>query len=354
MSSVVQPMKSNGSQSKSALFTQNALALPDLRPWAAYVIGHNSTLLRVWQYLSWVWNGRLDTESGVPCSIEEIERGMHIMSDDIPERARAMLKLACKRFALVNKQPPTVPFGHENDWAYWFTDDESTGYPEWDKLVSRASDALGETSPWHGWYQLGVTVATFQKELFIRYKPQEFPSIQPVVRAADALFERGWRGVQEIDRLASYARNTPWMPTQQILAIVVETPDCYLTVDRDPSDISILLLRQAVRLNQQLRATLHEGTRVLRECHEESPLAELKPQEQLVLTSFQKSILEALNGQGLTKPKLADKLKCEERRLYKNGGIKDLMAAGLVANKRGVGYYRPDAPPHGTVQWYKA
>ena len=38
-----------------------------------------------------------------------------------------------------------------------------------------------------------------------------------------------------------------------------------------------------------------------------------------------------------------DSLLCEDSRLYKTGGIKELRALGYVKNKRGVGYYRPDA-----------
>lgn len=69
-----------------------------------------------------------------------------------------------------------------------------------------------------------------------------------------------------------------------------------------------------------------------------------------VPTPLQKNILESLDGTALTKTPLA-KVVCggEWQRLYKPGGIKELKAAGLVDNKRGVGYFRPDAPPPGSV-----
>ncbi len=65
-----------------------------------------------------------------------------------------------------------------------------------------------------------------------------------------------------------------------------------------------------------------------------------------VPTRLQTAILDALNGRNLTKQKLADAVAAGEgRRLYKPGGIKELRALGLVDNKPGVGYFRPDAPP---------
>ena len=63
------------------------------------------------------------------------------------------------------------------------------------------------------------------------------------------------------------------------------------------------------------------------------------------LTPLQQDILRALDGQALKKEKLAEKLKIDPARLYRNGGIKELVTKGLVCHKEGVGYYRPDAPP---------
>lgn len=69
-------------------------------------------------------------------------------------------------------------------------------------------------------------------------------------------------------------------------------------------------------------------------------------EEQFVPNNFQLGILKALNGRALKKTQLADEL-CggEGTRLYRQGGIKQLMEHKLVANKARLGYYRPDAPP---------
>ena len=67
-----------------------------------------------------------------------------------------------------------------------------------------------------------------------------------------------------------------------------------------------------------------------------------------MLTPLQQRIRAALDGHALKKQPLANVVSAGEgTRLYKRGGIKELVAAGLVARAKGIGYYRPDAPPRG-------
>ena len=64
------------------------------------------------------------------------------------------------------------------------------------------------------------------------------------------------------------------------------------------------------------------------------------------LTPLQMKILEALKERTMKKNGLADMLTAREgRRLYKPGGIMELMDKGLVANKPGIGYYSVEFPP---------
>lgn len=70
-----------------------------------------------------------------------------------------------------------------------------------------------------------------------------------------------------------------------------------------------------------------------------------------VPTPLQARILKALTNQALAKQALANGVcSGEGSRLYRNDGIKELMELGLVKNRRGVGYYRPDAPPPGAIE----
>jgi len=71
-----------------------------------------------------------------------------------------------------------------------------------------------------------------------------------------------------------------------------------------------------------------------------------------VPTPFQTSILAVLNGRAMKKQQLAVAVCGGEDNgnlLYRPGRITELRQNGLVANKRGIGYYRPDAPPLGAI-----
>jgi hypothetical protein len=72
----------------------------------------------------------------------------------------------------------------------------------------------------------------------------------------------------------------------------------------------------------------------------------LAGQPEFIPNDFQWAILKALQGRALKKQQLAAEV-CggEGTRLYRKGGIKELMAARKVANKPRFGYYRPDALP---------
>jgi hypothetical protein len=74
------------------------------------------------------------------------------------------------------------------------------------------------------------------------------------------------------------------------------------------------------------------------------------PCETITLAPLQQRIIATLNHKALKKQPLADVVCAGEgTRLYKPGGIKELVAVGLVAHANGVGYYRPDAPPQNLV-----
>lgn len=62
-------------------------------------------------------------------------------------------------------------------------------------------------------------------------------------------------------------------------------------------------------------------------------------------TKLQKEILEALAQKALRSRPLAKLLGIDQPRLYKAGGIKELMVIGKIARHDRLGYYRPDSPP---------
>jgi hypothetical protein len=60
---------------------------------------------------------------------------------------------------------------------------------------------------------------------------------------------------------------------------------------------------------------------------------------------LQRRMLCALKNRSLRNKVLAREAKCAPRSLYRLGGVKGLINAGLVNHHKSVGYYRPDAPP---------
>lgn len=64
------------------------------------------------------------------------------------------------------------------------------------------------------------------------------------------------------------------------------------------------------------------------------------------LTDLQKKIMRALWCKSLGKDALGEAVSKDPSVLYRRGGVKELLALGLVKNNRKIGgYYRPDAPP---------
>lgn len=63
-----------------------------------------------------------------------------------------------------------------------------------------------------------------------------------------------------------------------------------------------------------------------------------------VWTNLRIRIYDKLDGRALTADSLASELKYDRSSLLQRG-IKPLIEEGLIKNLRGLGYYRPDAPP---------
>lgn len=69
------------------------------------------------------------------------------------------------------------------------------------------------------------------------------------------------------------------------------------------------------------------------------------------MNEIQQNIFAVLKGQAMKGGKLADKVCAgDARRLYsrgkkKPGLLKEMITAGLIEHKHGLGYFRPDAPP---------
>lgn len=73
------------------------------------------------------------------------------------------------------------------------------------------------------------------------------------------------------------------------------------------------------------------------------PTADDTQADRFIPTAFQRAILDALDGRALRTDALGAVVGDRGRLFRKPGGIQELVAQGLVANHKRLGYYRPDA-----------
>jgi len=160
----------------------------DLRPWAAYVLGHHSRALRLWQNVYWQnpqeeW-GAWD---GVPLTIDEMDTArQHLVAlmagnvyNELPVRFTALRTINDDIFEAWSKG---VPYRTRH-----FGDNSSPGGEEAKTLAILADQALGDTDPLKHWYRVGVALGHYRAELFIEEHEEVRASILWVVEAVRAL-----------------------------------------------------------------------------------------------------------------------------------------------------------------------
>jgi len=158
---------------------------------------------------------------------------------------------------------------------------------------------------------------------------------------ADSDFDDGWyfnqaEGLEAIEALLAVSHNDllpPEIPSDDA-ATDLAWPDAWTGGDAwFGVEVALERLQQSVdtTIADRAPAAAIEGPRSA---------------EQFVPTQLQRQILDALDGTALKKEPLAAALQLgDPSRLYKPGGIKELRDEKLVDHKRGVGYFRPGAPP---------
>lgn len=109
------------------------------------------------------------------------------------------------------------------------------------------------------------------------------------------------------------------------------------------------LIKTFIRHLKEARDSRPDWDEAVREWAEllrdEKAPSDQSDKQPFVPSPLQVAILKALDGRALKKEALAGECRIDPARLYRPGGIKELTELGMVRNKRGVGYYRPNAPP---------
>jgi hypothetical protein len=227
-------------------------------------------------------------------------------------------------------------------------------------LIAAAERALAPEDPCRPLYHLGAALGEYYlRQLAGLWSPDpgqiwdivgRIP--EPLLRESGCLHKlaeeaKGDRDLEDVFAAASRTiREMLWTDDQDKYVtnyriILSGSPDWMKRVM--PTDSYRPLVAFVSKLDRELAEF---ATRKRPEVPMKQKDKEVAPSEKFVPTDFQRRILRALDKKGLKKQELAAEVCGEEgSRLYKPGGIKELMELDLVRNKRGVGYYRPDAPP---------
>lgn len=214
-----------------------------------------------------------------------------------------------------------------------------------------ADRALASADPCRVLYDLGAALGDYQlKQVTGVRTPDAAPvwaCVQRIpdclVRLSRCLYDLAEEAKAKQNLESVIARiNEPWA---QMLA--TDDDDEYRTNFRRILSQASPWVQRAAAANRPISVLMivSELTRELADAYLTSE-GTTPPNEAFIPTNLQAAILKALTNRNLTKQPLALEVCCGEgSRLYKPGGIKELKERGMVKNKRGVGYYRPDAPP---------
>lgn len=210
-----------------------------------------------------------------------------------------------------------------------------------DVLRDYADAASQELKGYDPWYQLGTFLGTMYKTCL-------------AINNFSSERRKKWFG-EQVNCLKALVRGLPADERKQIEALQIVAMG--RVSGADPEKSLLAMLEKLKTKARQRRPHYFEQSPIvsfMSVIAEELATIRAKPPKQPVQTKpmkeLQKAIMKALDGKALTKDALAKKV-CggDGSRLYKARTIQELMEARLVVNKRGVGYYRPDAPPPDSI-----
>jgi hypothetical protein len=184
----------------------------DLRPWAAYQLGHESQALRAGQIVFWERTFEdLPLQDNVPLSDCYLQKALNLLAPDIPPRVsvriNGVLDKLCRLNAELSRQwelaggHPGPPFG----------DGSAPGEVLWWRLVCLAKQALDQRHPNRPWFEFGWAFGSWWRLSADTTNPRSRArAVWPIVKAAGRLPPsevRGQAALQALADLAAARRN---------------------------------------------------------------------------------------------------------------------------------------------------
>lgn len=315
-------------------------------PLSAYILGHESTFIRMFQVQRWQSEVPL-VGNAVTESLTEIEKHLLPMLQKQDERLDEFKRIR-DEFAGVSNNVFALVF-LPGDTPFHWLDETATGCVVWKELVSFVSTTIAESSPDRPWFEFGRALAEFQMRLHLLSTSARLglnPSLRTFVHWAGVLQEQGWHRIPTIREFAASRDRLGELTTQQILGNAVDTSERNRRLKSNSDSLVRSILQQTNMIDRKLRAALRGAALENVESKLAKPDDGVLSSSNEILDETQKDILKALDGKAMMKEELATAIGLSDpSMLYRKNRMKTLKQRKLVINKRGVGYFRPETPP---------
>lgn len=173
-------------------------------PWAAYVVGHHSCTLRIWQCLFWKAPApETNTFDGVPLTVEEMTDALVQLAHEINPGVLQMMRSELEALLQLNEAMWREVQGLESESATTlFQGREAPGKLHCQRLRKLAPRAFPRDTTLALWLSFGRSVGACFLELYDLPSNAALPSVVPIIRLAKSLVENAGQPITPIKRLA--------------------------------------------------------------------------------------------------------------------------------------------------------
>jgi len=180
----------------------------DLKPWAAYVLGHNLWTVRMWHQLAWTQPG-LGEEvwDNVPLAVDQMRRAKIILANEIGTNVFQELERVLTGIEELNRD---MELGWDENGQYRgheFGTAPCFGEGHWTELSVLVEQALVDGETCQCWFDLGASVGRCRWDAWSGPTGVDcLPDPTAIVNAAAAIPVSEWAGVPIVESIAREAK----------------------------------------------------------------------------------------------------------------------------------------------------
>ena len=235
----------------------------DLRPWAAYVLGHHSQAIRLWQTLFWQQPDGESCDDGVPLTLEEFGQARLFLNADMQANVFQELPRILEEFADLNNQLVDAWDSAGRYQTRQFGDGSAPGESAWKRLSLLTDQAQAGSPSLSRWYRLGVAVGRCQYQLFVGESTQQPTGFQSIASDALAVPVHQRLHVPALVSLATIASTSPVLDEAPLVMQFIKShPELCRYPDCDPARHPYMLDSLLFALDRQLQEDLQSVCRL--------------------------------------------------------------------------------------------